>query len=182
MPDGAATILSMAVDDNYLGTLAFQLGEILRAGGSTVTTAESCTGGWVAKALTDVPGSSAWFGYGLVTYSNAAKTSLLGVDPQTLRTRGAVSAAVVCQMATGALRVAGADFSVAVSGVAGPDGGTDDKPVGTVWFAWARRAGSANDSQLCGFQCEHLAGDRAQIRRQSVAIALEQLIALASET
>ena len=169
----------MAVDDNYLGTLAFQLGEILRASGRTVTTAESCTGGWVAKALTDVPGSSAWFGCGLVTYSNGAKMSLLGVDSRTLETSGAVSAAVVCQMATGALRVAGADFSVAISGVAGPDGGTEDKPVGTVWFAWAR-AGSADDGELCSFQCEHLAGDRAEVRRQSVAIALEQLIALAA--
>ena len=170
----------MAVDDNYLGTLAFQLGEYLRASGRTVTTAESCTGGWVAKTLTDIPGSSAWFGCGLVTYSNEAKTSLLGVDPRTLETSGAVSGAVVCQMAKGALSVAGADLSVAISGVAGPDGGTDDKPVGTVWFAWARRAASADGSELCSFQCEHLAGDRAEVRRQSVAVALEQLIALAA--
>ncbi len=172
----------MAVDDEYLGTLAFQLGEYLRAAGKTVTAAESCTGGWVAKAMTDTPGSSAWFGFGLVTYSDAAKVSLLGVDADALRSNGAVSAPVVCQMATGALRVADADFAVAISGIAGPDGGTDDKPVGTVWLAWARRAEDTGDPKLCGFQCVHFDGDRAAIRRQSVATALEQLIALAAES
>ena len=111
----------------------------LTASGKAVATAESCSGGWVAKAITDIAGSSAVFGYGIVTYSNGAKESIIGVQNKTLDEYGAVSAEVVEEMARGTLGLSGADIAVAVSGVAGPDGGTEEKPVGTVWFAWAVR-------------------------------------------
>ena len=104
-----------------------------------MATAESCTGGWIAKTLTDVPGSSAVFGYGVVSYSNGAKESILGVRNATLETHGAVSEQVVEEMADGVLHLSGADLAVAVSGIAGPDGGTVDKPVGTVWVTWGSR-------------------------------------------
>lgn len=119
--------------------LAVETGEALRRRGQIVATAESCTGGWIAKTLTDVPGSSAWFECGLVTYSDAMKSKLLAVSAQTLTAHGAVSEQTVREMATGVLQTSGADLAVAVSGVAGPDGGSDSKPVGTVWIAWARR-------------------------------------------
>lgn len=151
--------------------LATELVRNLSAGGQTVATAESCTGGGIAEALTRVPGSSACFGFGLVSYSNAAKESLLGVRAETLREHGAVSEAVVREMAEGALALSGADLAVAVSGVAGPGGGTAGKPVGTVWFAWAR-GGLGTEAVL-----HRLAGDRAAIRAESVRLALEGLIA-----
>ena len=126
-------------DPESIGALSEALiGELLAAG-KTVATAESCTGGWIAKSLTDNAGSSGCFGYGLVSYSNGAKESLLGVNPATLEEHGAVSEAAVREMADGALNLSGADIAAAVSGVAGPDGGSEDKPVGTVWFAWASR-------------------------------------------
>ena len=136
----------------------------------TVATAESCTGGWIAKALTDVPGSSGCFGYGIVSYSNAAKESMLGVENRTLAEHGAVSEAVVREMAEGALRQSAADIAVAVSGVAGPDGGSEDKPVGTVWFAWSMQVdgGISTDADL-----QRFAGDRDRIRTQAVIHALE---------
>jgi nicotinamide-nucleotide amidase len=138
--------------------------------GKSVTTAESCTGGWIAKALTDVPGSSACFAYGVVCYSNGAKESLLGVHNQTLVEHGAVSEAVVREMVQGAIGLSGADFGVAVSGIAGPDGGSEDKPVGTVCFAWASRA-------LSGIRIDtarqQFTGDREHVRAQSVAHALQ---------
>lgn len=149
--------------------LATALVRQLSAAGQTVATAESCTGGWIAKALTAVPGSSGCFGYGMVSYSNEAKESLLGVRAATLREHGAVSEAVVREMAEGALELAGADFAVAVSGVAGPGGGTAEKPVGTVWFAWGRR-GRGTEAVL-----HHLAGDRTAIRAACVRLALEGL-------
>ncbi len=124
-------------DKENLYALSAALVTALAAAGKTVTTAESCTGGWLAKAITDIPGSSAVFGYGVVSYSNGAKASLLGVDAGTLETHGAVSAEVVAEMANGALGLSAAEMAVAVSGVAGPSGGSEDKPVGTVWFAWA---------------------------------------------
>ena len=128
----------MAETDS-IATLAEALvGELILAG-LTVATAESCTGGWVGKALTDVAGSSGVFEYGIVSYSNDAKADLLGVSPGSLAAHGAVSEAVVREMATGALGRSGADLAVAVSGIAGPGGGTEEKPVGTVWFAWASR-------------------------------------------
>ncbi len=141
--------------------------------GKWVTTAESCTGGWIAKALTDVPGSSGCLGYGIVSYSNAAKEALLGVRPQTLSHDGAVSEACVRQMAEGVLRLSGADFSVAVSGIAGPDGGSDEKPVGMVWFGWSRRTSSG---MVTDTDCRHFDDDREAVRRASVVHALTGLL------
>lgn len=135
-----------------------------------VATAESCTGGWVAKAITDVPGSSEIFAYGIVSYSNGAKESLLGVEPATLNDNGAVSAAAVEEMATGALNLSGADIAVAVSGVAGPGGGSEEKPVGTVWFAWAVRDGSSMTTET---SCQLFSGDRDLVRELTVAHALQ---------
>jgi len=142
----------------------------LAAVGKMVSTAESCTGGWVAKAITDVAGSSEVFAYGLVSYSNGAKESLVGVQPKTLHVHGAVSEAVVAEMAEGALRLSGADIAVAVSGVAGPTGGSKDKPVGTVWFAWAVRDGADANTDT---SCEHFTGDRELVRESTVAYALQ---------
>jgi nicotinamide-nucleotide amidase len=154
--------------------LASQLVRKLSAASQTVATAESCTGGGIATALTAVAGSSDCFGYGIVSYSNAAKESLLGVDAETLRAHGAVSEAVVREMARGALRLSGADFSVAVSGIAGPGGGSAEKPVGTVWFAWGRRARADQEIDAA---VHHLDGDRAAVRTASVRLALEGLLA-----
>lgn len=136
----------------------------------SVTTAESCTGGGVAAAITDIAGSSDYFETGYVTYSNAAKTRLLGVPEALIEEHGAVSREVVEAMVAGACRESGADLAVAVSGVAGPGGGSPDKPVGTVWLAWggadARRA-----------ECRHFFGDRRAVREQAVRAALAGLVA-----
>ena len=145
------------------------VGELLAAG-KTVSTAESCTGGWIAKSLTDNSGSSGCFAYGLVSYSNGAKESLLGVNSATLEEHGAVSETTVREMVDGALRLSGADFAAAVSGVAGPDGGSEEKPVGTVWFAWAARTKDQPDIDA---EKRLLKGDRDQIRAQTVVIALQ---------
>jgi len=142
--------------------------ELIRAR-KVVATAESCTGGWISKAITDVSGSSACFGYGLVTYSNGAKEELLGVDPHTLREHGAVSEAVVLEMAESVLTISGSDFAVAVSGVAGPTGGTEEKPVGTVWFGWASHEGGQARYTA---DCQHFPGDRDDVRAQTVMAAL----------
>jgi len=142
----------------------------LIAAGKTLATAESCTGGWIAKALTDIAGSSQCFGYGIVSYSNDAKKSLLGVDAATIDTYGAVSEQVVSEMAVGALLQSGADYAVAVSGIAGPDGGTAEKPVGTVWFGWANRNEDGVSSQTSVHQ---LAGDREAVRARTVVLALQ---------
>lgn len=154
--------------------LAVALGTALLARGAKVATAESCTGGWIAKVLTDIPGSSSWFERGWVTYSNAAKHEDLGVPEDLLSAHGAVSEAVVAAMARGALDRARVDFAVAVSGVAGPAGGTAAKPVGTVWTAWAWRDG---DRVACHAECRVFAGDREAIRYQTVIFALQQLLA-----
>ena len=138
----------------------------LTARGLTVATAESCTGGWIAKALTDVAGSSACFGYGIVSYSNAAKESVLGVDSETLSENGAVSEATVRAMASGALRISGAAIAVAVSGIAGPEGGSADTPVGTVWFAWATRG----DASRAETECRHLDGVVVVAGREAVEL------------
>jgi nicotinamide-nucleotide amidase len=156
-------------DPLYL--LASDLGERLRGAGLVVTTAESCTGGWIAKSLTDVPGSSSWFHLGYVTYSNAAKQAALGVAAETLAAHGAVSEPVVREMASGAISRGRAQLAVAVSGIAGPDGGSAAKPVGTVCFAWAH-------DDLLVSATEHLIGDRDGVRRQSVEHALRGLLAL----
>lgn len=161
--------------ENLLLELARSAGEQLEGRGLRLATAESCTGGWIAKTLTDVAGSSAWFEYGYVTYSNRAKENLLGVAQETLQASGAVSAATVREMARGALARSGANISVAVSGVAGPDGGTPDKPVGTVWFGWAWRDGEGIKTRT---RRALLAGDREAVRRQSVAEALKGVLAV----
>jgi nicotinamide-nucleotide amidase len=159
-----------------LDALAERLGAVLVARGWRVATAESCTGGGIAEVITRVAGSSAWFEQGFVTYSNAAKQSQLGVPGETLETWGAVSSATVEAMVTGALTRGTADLAVAVSGVAGPGGGSPTRPVGTVWLAWARR----------GFppeaRCIHFPGGRAEVREAAVRAAIEGLIAEAEAT
>ena len=145
----------------------------LTAAGKAVATAESCSGGWVAKTITDIPGSSAVFGYGIVSFSNGAKVSILGVKNETLEEHGAVSEQVVEEMAEGARHLSGADLAIAVSGVAGPDGGTEDKPVGTVWFAWAVRDGA---DALTDTSCQQFAGDRELNRELTVAHAQQGVI------
>jgi len=137
--------------------------------GLMLTTAESCTGGWIAKAITDVSGSSACFGYGIVSYSNDAKMRLLNVSGALIEAEGAVSEAVVCAMANGALRISDADVAVAVSGVAGPGGGSEEKPVGTVWIAYS--IGSQEGPQTDA-ECIHFDGDRADVRQATVVHAL----------
>ncbi len=161
------------VEDIGIRGLAESLVTALSDAGKTVSTAESCTGGWIAKAITDIPGSSAAFAYGIVSYSNGAKESLLGVQNTTLGDNGAVSAPVVTEMSAGALALSGADIAVAVSGVAGPDGGTDAKPVGTVCFGWAVRkpSGISSASDLQRFE-----GNRNEVRVQSVAHALRGVL------
>lgn len=149
--------------------LAQQLGKVLLQRGATITLAESCTGGGIAQAITAVPGSSQWFEYGFVTYANQAKQKLLGVEDQVLQHQGAVSQSVVEQMALGAINASGADYAIAVSGIAGPDGGTADKPVGTVWICWV----GPNQNLSQRFQ---LAGDRLAIREQAIKISLQELL------
>jgi glyoxylase I family protein len=157
-------------DDVELRLLAERVAEAMRSEGSVLVTAESCTGGWIAKCLTDLPGSSAWFGSGLVTYSNESKERLLGVDPRTLARVGAVSEETAREMVAGALTRFGAGAAVAVTGIAGPGGGSQDKPVGLVWIGWMRSGEAARVRR-------HLfAGDREAIRRQSVAAALGGLL------
>jgi len=163
------------ITDSGLYQLAGRVGAALHAAGHRLATAESCTAGWIAKALTDVPGSSQWFECGYVTYSNAAKVRDLGVDTGTLERAGAVSAEVVREMAAGALARAGADVAVAVSGIAGPDGGTPAKPVGTVWLCAA--AGTGRRMQTIA-ELEHFPGNRAAVRRACVQRALELLLRL----
>lgn len=164
----------MTSSDRDLESLAVELGRALMARGWRVATAESCTGGWIAKALTDVAGSSRWFEGGIVAYSNAAKMALLGVPGDVLAAHGAVSEETVRAMAEGARSRFGADLAVAVSGIAGPDGGSADKPVGTVHFAFAAPGGVTAARRI-------FAGDRETVRRQTVALALERLVALAGD-
>jgi nicotinamide-nucleotide amidase len=152
--------------------LAAQVGLALKSHGLMLATAESCTGGGVAQAVTEIAGSSAWFERGFVTYSNLSKQEMLGVAEATLIQYGAVSEAVVREMVAGSLRNSGAQVALSVSGIAGPDGGTPDKPVGTVWFAWGI-AGEIIQTQRL-----QIAGDRAQVRQHSVRIALQGVIDL----
>jgi nicotinamide-nucleotide amidase len=161
-----------APSDEALRDLSRRLGAALLARGWSAATAESCTGGWVAKALTDIPGSSDWFGSGFVTYSNGAKVRMLGVPAPLIASHGAVSEPVVRAMAEGAQRNSAAEVAVAVSGVAGPGGGTDEKPVGLVWFAWASADGVRAESR-------RFEGDREAVRRASVEHALQGLLAAA---
>lgn len=156
-----------------LRKLARRVGDALQARGWMLAAAESCTGGWIAKVLTDVPGSSGWFERGVVSYSNRAKVELLGVSPQALETHGAVSEAVVREMAEGLRARAPVQVTLAVSGIAGPEGGTLDKPVGTVWFAWS----TAAETRARRHRFE---GDREAVRRRSVAAALEGVLRAAA--
>ena len=159
-------------DDIIVQRLADQLGSALKRGGLLLVSAESCTGGWIAQSVTDVAGSSAWFDRGFVTYSNAAKTEMLGVESKLIEREGAVSGPVVLAMAAGALQFSQARVAVAVSGIAGPTGGTPQKPVGTVWFAW-----QVWDKKPVA-RCEVLSGDRREVRRQAVIVSLRGLLDL----
>ena len=150
--------------------LSSLLGDRLLAHGWRLATAESCTGGGIAAAITAIAGSSSWFEYGIVSYANSAKEQLLRVNPQTLVENGAVSQAVVEEMLAGVLALSNADIAVAVSGVAGPTGGTAEKPVGTVWFAW----GLAN-GEICS-ESFHFAGDRDAVQSQAVVQGLNGLL------
>ncbi|WP_026287093.1 CinA family protein [Gilvimarinus chinensis] len=152
--------------------LTRELGACLAEKGWRVSTAESCTGGLIGAAITEVPGSSGWFEMGWLTYSNSAKVKLLGVQQTALDEHGAVSRVVVEQMAEGARVHSGADLAVAVSGIAGPDGGSRDKPVGTVWLAWA----GPGDKLVS--ECYVYQGDRQQVRAQACVTALQELIKL----
>lgn len=162
----------MIIDDD-LYKLSAKLGHLLLESRRRLVTAESCTGGWVGKAVTDVPGSSAWYLGGIVAYDNGIKQALLGVAPATLQMHGAVSDATVQEMAIGALTALGGDVAVAVSGIAGPGGEQSGKPVGTVWFGWAWRHGQAvrHRTRLKIFE-----GDRDYVRHRSVQMALSGVL------
>lgn len=168
MPDTHSP--SASTDEAGLDALAAQLGSELLAHHEMLVTAESCTGGWIAKAVTDVAGCSAWFDCGMAAYSYEAKQRLLGVRPETLLQHGAVSEETCIEMVSGALIHSGASIAVAVTGIAGPGGGTEDKPVGSVWIGWKRRGGYPR-AQLFRFS-----GDREAIRRQTVAAAIKGLL------
>jgi nicotinamide-nucleotide amidase len=160
------------VSDEELQQLASELGERLRARGWTLATAESCTGGWVGQLLTSLPGSSTWYERGFITYANAAKQEMLGVPAATLETFGAVSEETASAMAAGALKHSHAQAALAISGIAGPGGGTPQKPVGLVCYGWALA-----DGTLMSSTCR-LDGDREEIRSRAVAAALRGLIDL----
>jgi nicotinamide-nucleotide amidase len=153
--------------DTDLEALSLRVGDVLRSRSLILATAESCTGGWAAQVVTHTAGSSVWFDCGFVTYANDAKIAMLGVRQETLQTCGAVSLETALEMATGALKNSNALISLAITGIAGPTGGSPDKPVGTVCFAWCLR-GQRPDAERCFFQ-----GDRETIRRQAVIHALE---------
>ncbi|MGB8516832.1 MAG: nicotinamide-nucleotide amidohydrolase family protein [Gallionella sp.] len=153
-----------------MNNLATQVGAALKSHGLMLVTAESCTGGGVAQAMTNIAGSSAWFERGFVTYSNLSKQQMLGVSAATLALHGAVSEATVREMVSGALAHSSAQVALSVSGIAGPDGGTPDKPVGTVWFAW-----EIQHAQRVS-RVHHLHGDRAGIRAQALVIALQGVL------
>lgn len=163
------------ISDAQLMELSAKVGAKLKAGRRYLVTSESCTGGWIGKVLTDVPGSSDWYRGGVVVYSNALKEALVGVKSATLGAQGAVSEATAREMAIGALDTLDGDLAVAVTGIAGPNGGTLEKPVGTVWFAWALRSGNTTQVRV---QREVFAGDRDAVRRASVERALAEVLSL----
>lgn len=160
----------MDSEQTYLEELAARVGALLSANGQRLATAESCTGGWVGECLTAIAGSSAWFERGYITYSNAAKVDLLAVDAKTLEAHGAVSEVTAAAMARGARRDSRADWALAITGIAGPSGGSPGRPVGTVCFGWA-----GPDDGLASETCQ-FNGDRRAIRAQSVAHALRGLL------
>ena len=155
--------------NDELQDLAIKIGQLLTKLEKSITTAESCTGGWIGKAFTGVPGSSKWYGFGFITYSNRAKLKTLDVTKNALLEEGAVSERVVKEMAEGALRNSGSDFVISISGIAGPTGGTKDKPVGTVCLGIGSK-----DNISC--YTEHFKGNRDQVRKQSVAFAFNELL------
>ena len=175
------------MQDTRTDELVAQVAKALSARAWVMATAESCTGGLIAARCTDLAGSSAWFDRGFVTYSNEAKTELLGVPAEAIAREGAVSATVAQAMAEGALRRSHAQIAVAVTGIAGPGGAVPGKPVGTVWLGWAVRApigtseknGTSGANETCGTQLLQLQGDRAAIRQATVEAALRQVLALA---
>ena len=156
--------------DNKLLGISIKLGQLLQANEKKIATAESCTGGLIAQIITEVSGSSEWFDRGFVTYSNASKIEMLGVKPKTLETYGAVSAETATEMVSGALAFSHADCAIAVTGIAGPQGGTHEKPVGTVFIAWGYKNQNIKVIQL------KLTGNRQEIRSQTVKIALEGVV------
>ena len=158
--------------DEQLEKLAAEVGAALKARGLWLASAESCTGGWVGAAVTAVSGSSQWYERGFITYTNQSKQDMLGVDEATLARYGAVSEQTVREMAQGALQQSRADIALAISGIAGPSGGTPEKPVGLVWFAWVAKNGVVRcEKQL-------FPGDRREVRRQAVETALKGVLAL----
>lgn len=159
-----------------LQSLAENVSEILKKHKLMLTTAESCTGGQVAEVITTITGSSNWFERGFVTYSNESKQEMLGIPAEIIAKHGAVSEATAHAMAEGALKHSHADVSLAVTGIAGPDGGTQEKPVGTVWFAWARKGAETKTLH------QHFQGDRITIRDQAVETALRGLIEFVGNT
>lgn len=163
----------MVPTDGDLRNLVLRVADRLVALDRRLVTAESCTGGWIAKACTDVPGSSRWFRGGIVAYDNELKATLLAVHRGILAAEGAVSQATVREMAVGALGQLGGDIAVAVSGIAGPDGGGPGKQVGSVWFAWAVRS---DDRSEVSTRLEVFPGDRDAVRRQAVASALSGVL------
>jgi nicotinamide-nucleotide amidase len=160
--------------DAELYQLAVEAGHALRQHGMRLATAESCTGGWVGMVMTAVPGSSAWYDRGFITYSNEAKHAQLGVAMATIDSTGAVSEATVREMAAGALQHSLADIALSISGIAGPGGGTPNKPVGTVCIGWAMRDGTTLQTTC------RLDGDREEVRARAVAAALRGVIELLS--
>lgn len=159
--------MNNSTDIGDIHQVAMQASEALRESGHSLTTVESCTGGWVAKSVTDLPGSSEVLDCGFVTYSNQAKQDLVGVKPETLDMFGAVSEETAAEMALGGLRNSGASIALSITGVAGPGGGTATKPVGMVCFGWATEAGLLN-TETCYFE-----GDRDAVRSQAVVHALQ---------
>lgn len=170
----------MTLAADQLEKLSGRLGQALRAQHLTLATAESCTAGGIAYAVTLTPGSSQWFDRGFVTYTNESKQQLLGVAPAYLRDFGAVSEPVARAMALGALTQSAAQVSVAVTGIAGPDGGSDVKPVGTVCFAWAIRRDPAQSAWV-KTETRRFDGDRAAVRTQSIVLALQTLVGLLTQ-
>ncbi len=164
------------ITDDELTALATRVGACLREAEWRLVSAESCTGGWVGKTVTDIPRSSDWYLGGVVVYSNTLKQSLLGVLPSTLAARGAVSEEVAREMAIGALETLGGNVALSITGIAGPDGGQPGKPVGTVWFGWAWRTRDGEIETRVAH--EQLDGDREAVRRASVARALREILNL----
>lgn len=158
--------------DNELFELAERLGRALKDKRKKIVTAESCTGGWIAEVITEVAGSSAWFDRGFVTYSNNAKVQLLGINPDTLAQHGAVSAETAIEMVAGALAKSEADWAVAVTGIAGPEGGSEEKPVGTIYIAWKSTNGVLKVERLS------FSGNRYQIRKETVRYAIKGILSL----